>query len=63
MQHFLKTPSRTTGTRIVASQFFDQFFVTVDNPIAAFNVRFGWIAVPPLTRPLEKKAFRQNRSC
>jgi hypothetical protein len=31
MQHFLKPFSRTAGTGIIASQFFEQFFVAIHN--------------------------------
>ena len=54
-QHFLKTTSRTTGARIVAAELLNQFFVTVDDPETAFDVRFRRKPLAALTAALERR--------
>jgi hypothetical protein len=45
MQQFLKAPPGAAGARVVAAKFLDQFLVAVDDPDAALDARFGWIAL------------------
>jgi hypothetical protein len=52
-QHRLKRPPGTAGTRIVSSQLFQQFFVAVHEPMAAFDLGFGRETFAALTRDLE----------
>jgi hypothetical protein len=44
MQQFLKTPPGAAGAGVVAAEFLDQLFVAMDDPLAALDARFGWIA-------------------
>ncbi|HET7086547.1 MAG TPA: hypothetical protein VFI23_17400 [Rhizomicrobium sp.] len=38
---FFEPLARTAGARVVSAQFFDQFFVTVDNAVTALNGGFA----------------------
>jgi len=60
MQQFLKTFVRPAWARVVAAELFDEFFVAVNNPHAAFDVRLGREASPALTGSLESKAGRDG---
>jgi hypothetical protein len=46
MQHFLKTPPGAAGAGVVSAEFFEQFFVAVDDPEAALDAGFGGVAFP-----------------
>ncbi len=61
MQHFLKPFSRTTWAGIVTSQFFEQFFVAVNDAQATFDLDFGREALPPLAHDLKTPARFQIR--
>ena len=61
MQHFLKPFSRTAGARIIAPQLFEQFFVTMHDAQAAFDLTFGREALPPLAHDLKTPARFQIR--
>jgi hypothetical protein len=58
MQHFLKAPVGPARARIVSAELFDQLLVAVNDPDAAFNVRFGREAATALTGALESRAGR-----
>jgi hypothetical protein len=45
MQHFLKTPPGAAGAGVVSAEFFEQLFIAVDDPVAAFDAGFGWVAL------------------
>jgi len=49
-QHFLKPVTGTAGAQIVASEFFNQFFLAVNFAAASFDVRFGRITFTPFAR-------------
>ena len=59
MQHFLKATSGSTGAGIIASELFEQFFVAVDDPVAAHDARLGWESFAAFTDLLE----RMRRRC
>lgn len=44
MQQFLKTPPGSAGAGVVAAELFEQLFVAVNDPDAALDARFGWVA-------------------
>jgi len=44
MQHLLKPARGAAGAWIVAAEFFEQLFVTVDDPLSALYMSFGRIA-------------------
>jgi hypothetical protein len=56
MQHFLKPFSRTAGAGIVASQLFEQFFVTMYDAQATFDLGFGGEALAPFAHDLKTPA-------
>ena len=53
MQQALKPASGVARAQIVATEFFGQFDVAVDETPPAFDVGFGWEGLPPLTRDAE----------
>jgi hypothetical protein len=55
MQHFLKAPAGTAGTRILAAKFFCEFFVAMHDPETALDVRFGWESFAALATALERR--------
>jgi hypothetical protein len=60
MQHFLKPLPRTARTRIIASQFLDQFLVAMNHALTALDVCFGWIPLAPLAGDLKSLVRRQS---
>jgi hypothetical protein len=58
MQHFLKRPPGVAWARIVSTEFFQQFFITMYNPESLLHLRLGWEAVPALTGDLESWLVR-----
>jgi hypothetical protein len=60
-QQRLKPAAGSTDTGIVAAELFQQFFVAVDDAIAALHVRFGRETAPALTASLESSASRRIR--
>jgi hypothetical protein len=61
MQHFLKPFTRTAWAGVVTSQLFEQFFIAVNDAVAAFDLRFGGEALPPLAHDLKSTARFQIR--
>ena len=55
IQHFLKTASGAAWTEIVATQFFEQFLVTVHDSPTTLDVGFGWESPAALTGALERR--------
>ena len=55
MQHFLKPPAGTAGTQIVASQLFNEVFVTVDYAMAFFDSGFGRISLAAFATSIESR--------
>jgi hypothetical protein len=56
-QHDLKFPARAAGAKIVPPELFDQFLVTPDDAMAAFDVGFRWETLPALASALEKRGL------
>lgn len=56
MQHFLKAESRTARTEVVATKLFYKLFVPVDDPVSAFDLRFGGESPAALTAPRERRS-------
>ena len=53
---------RAAGTRVIASEFFDQFLVAAHDPHAALDLRFGWEPFTALAGALEKRGRCDDRS-
>ena len=60
MQHFLKRFAGAAGARIIATEFFDQLFVAMDDARAALDVRFRWEAVASFTGCCKSKIVRRR---
>jgi len=58
MQQRLKPKAGSAGAGIVAAKFFKQLFVSVDYPVAAFNMGFRRVTLPPFARDLKTSAGR-----
>jgi hypothetical protein len=56
MQQRLKPETGAARARVVAAQFFEQFLVPVDHPVAAFDAGFRRVALPPFARDLKTSA-------
>ena len=61
MQQFLKPASGAARTEVVATEFFDEFDVAMDETSSALDVGFRGIRLPPLTRDAESWGGFQNR--
>lgn len=61
MQQFLKAAVRAARARIISPELFEQLFFAVDDAIAAFDVRFRWIAASSFARALKSGAGRSCR--
>jgi hypothetical protein len=57
-QQRLKAATGATRAQVVAAEFFDEFFFTVNYSRAALHFGFGWIALAALTAALESRVFR-----
>jgi hypothetical protein len=53
MQQRLKPKAGPAGAWIVAPEFLKQLFISIDHPIAAFDLGFRRVAPPPLARYLK----------
>jgi hypothetical protein len=60
MQQFLKTPPGMAWAGVVAAEFLDQLFVAVDDPDAALDARFGWIALPAFAAHFKSSGPRSD---
>jgi hypothetical protein len=60
MQQFLKPTIRTAGTGIVTTEFFEQFFVAVNDADAAFDVGFRRESPSAFAASFAEKRIRQN---
>jgi len=54
-QQFLKPTSGSTGTRVVAPEFFQQFLVAIDDPETALDSCFGRKSFAALATALERR--------
>jgi hypothetical protein len=61
MQQRLKSATRTTGTRIIATEFLEQFLLATHNAIASLDLRFGWEALSPFATDFESNWRRGIR--
>ncbi len=61
MQQRLKPFARAAWTRIVATEFFDQFLIPVDNPVAALHLLFRRETLPALAHRLKRRLPHRNR--
>ncbi len=57
-QQFLKAFAGAAGAGVFSAELFEQFLVAMNDPHAAFDVRFGWEAALALTGALESRAGR-----
>jgi hypothetical protein len=55
MQQFLKAAARAARAEVVAAEFFEKFFIGVNDAVAALYVRFGRIALSTFTRVFERR--------
>jgi len=62
MQQFLKSATRETGTRIIATELLTELFVTANDARPAFDTSLGREALPPLTGDLESSRPRGGLS-
>jgi len=54
----LKPPSGAARAQIIPAEFFNEFFLAVDDLQPALHFGFGWIALPALTAALESSVVR-----
>jgi hypothetical protein len=60
MQQFLKPTTRTAGTGIIATEFFEQLFVAVNDADAAFDVGFRRESPSTFAGSFAEKRIRQH---
>jgi len=61
MQQFLKAAARSARAEVIASQLLDQFLVTVDDAVAALDVRLRGESPASFTRTLKSGGSRRGR--
>ena len=59
MQQFLKPAARAARAGIFTSEFFEQLFVTANDPMTAHHARFGGEAFLSFATRLESKTGRR----
>jgi hypothetical protein len=60
MQHFLKAFARAAWARIVAAEFFDEFFIAMHDPHATLDAGLGGITSAAFTCALESRVDRNR---
>jgi hypothetical protein len=61
MQQVLKPASGAAWAQIVATEFFDQLDVAMDETSSTFDMGFRGERLPPLTRDAESRGGFRNR--
>ncbi len=62
MQHLLKPLARIAWARIVATELLDEFFVAVDDALAALDPGFGGETLPAFAHWLKSRTRRRCRT-